>query len=153
MKKSILKSIIYASVIIISAIVIYDTNVPNNIVCRSSFKTISIKKNVNVSLNISYTLGDHDGWINLKGTFHNDGVVSSVARKVYVDVIKVGNSIKIRSKRNLLLDTDNSDTIELKKYLAQTYLNPGLDMDVFVYPQNGGGYIFFTNDMHISYCQ
>lgn len=153
MKKSILKAVVYTSAIILSSIAVYQVNKSDDIICRSSFRTISIEDNVKLSLSISYTLGDHEGWVNLKGKFSLNGIESEVARKVYIDIIKIGDSLKIKSKKNILLNSDNTDSLELEKYLFQSYLDPNLDMDIFLYPQKSGGYIFFTNDMYAFYCK
>ncbi|HGD3352751.1 TPA: hypothetical protein ACI4A0_003696, partial [Proteus mirabilis] len=72
---------------------------------------------------------------------------------VYIDIIKIGDSLKIKSKKNILLNSDNTDSSELEKYLSQSYLDPNLDMDIFLYPQKSGGYVFFTNDMYAFYCK
>ncbi|EMT6576922.1 hypothetical protein [Providencia rettgeri] len=153
MKKSILKAVVYTSVIVLSSIVMFKVNDSDDIVCRSSFRTISITDNVKLSLDISYTFGSYEGWVNLKGTLNSKGVESTVARKVYIDFLKIGNSMKITSTKNITLHNDNTDNSELGKYLTQAYINPGLDMDIFLYPQKNGGFIFFTNDMYSFYCK
>lgn len=153
MKKNIIKSVIYTSVIIFSVIFIYTLNEPSEIVCRSSFRTISIADNINVSLNISYTLGDDEGWVNIKGKLRNNNIESDIARKVYLDFIRIGDSIKIRSTKNIILSSDNTNSIILEKYITQPYLKSNSEMDIFLYPQKSGGYIFFTNDMYSFYCK
>lgn len=100
-----------------------------------------------------FSLDGDNGWLKLKGEVTNENKSYTINRKLYftssrnccVFILTVNSIVKSND--------DNSPDSLLSKFLPLAYIKKGNKMDIFIYPQTDGGYLFTSSNLYSFYCE
>ncbi|HBO22413.1 MAG TPA: hypothetical protein DD649_05920 [Providencia sp.] len=120
--------------------------------CDSRINFMDINNKLNAKIYYTFNLDENGGWLKINGEINKDKIEYKINRKLYFSYQRNKNIFTLLVNK-ITIWSDNSPDSLLSDILPLAYMHEGAKMDIFIYPQNYGGYLFTSSNFNSTYCQ
>ena len=144
---------LFVLVVLLTFSLIYsDKDKLSKINCESRINLSDINNNLSSNVYFTFSLDKNGGWLRVNGEIKKYKEKYKINRRLYFTYHRNENFFTL-SVNKIILSSDDSPDSLLSVFLPLAYIKEGHQMDLFIYPQNNGGYLFSSSEHYSSYCQ
>ncbi|EOE1546137.1 hypothetical protein ACJ9E6_004217 [Providencia rettgeri] len=111
-----------------------------------------VNKNLSANVYFTFSLDENGGWLRVNGDIKKGKEKYKINRRLYFNYHRNENVFTLTVNK-IILSTDDSPDSLLSTFLPLAYIKEGHQMDMFIYPEANGGYLFSSSNHYSSYCQ
>lgn len=132
--------------------VYFDKDELSKINCESRVSLKDVNKNLSANVYFTFSLDENGGWLRVNGDIKKGKEKYKINRRLYFNYHRNENVFTLTVNK-IILSTDDSPDSLLSTFLPLAYIKEGHQMDMFIYPEANGGYLFSSSNHYSSYCQ